>query len=81
MLGYPREIPLNLMNLVFGRKSISSSGTGGTKHTAELLTFAADHGIAADIELLPSRQVAQALSRLEKGEVRYRFVLDLADLD
>ena len=80
VLGYPREIPLNLMNLTFGRKSISSSGTGGTRHTAELLTFCAERGITADIELLPSSRVDEALTRLGKGDVRYRFVLDLSDL-
>ncbi|MCM4083197.1 hypothetical protein [Paractinoplanes hotanensis] len=69
------------MNLTFGRKSLSSSGTGGTRHTAELLTFCAERGITADIELLPSSRVDEALTRLGKGDVRYRFVLDLSDLD
>ncbi|MET0426511.1 MAG: zinc-binding dehydrogenase, partial [Actinoplanes sp.] len=81
VLGYPREIPVNILNLVFGRKSISSSGTGGTRHTTELLTFCAERGVTADIALLPSSRVEEALTRLEKGDVRYRFVLDLSDLD
>ena len=46
-----------------------------------MLAFAADHGITADIELLPSAQVETALQRLERGDVRYRFVLNLDDLD
>ncbi len=53
VLGFPRQTPVNLMELAFGRKTLTSSGTGGTKHTAELLSFAAEHGITADIELLP----------------------------
>jgi uncharacterized zinc-type alcohol dehydrogenase-like protein len=81
ILGYPREIPVQIMNLTFGRKKLTSSGTGGTRHTAELLAFCAEHGITADIELLPSGRVQEALTRLEKGDVRYRFVLDLSDLD
>jgi len=81
VLGYPREVPVNIMDLVFGRKKLSSSGTGGRKYTAELLTFAAEHGITADLELVPSGQVNEALARLEKGDVRYRFGLDLSDLD
>jgi uncharacterized zinc-type alcohol dehydrogenase-like protein len=80
VLGYPREVPVNIVDLVFGRKKLSSSGTGGRKYTAEMLAFAAEHGITADIELLPSMRVNEALTRLEKGDVRYRFVLDLADL-
>ena len=81
VLGAPIETSVRLMDLTIGRKNLSSSGTGGTRHTAELLAFCAEHGVAADIELLPSAQVADALGRLAKGDVRYRFVLDLADLD
>ena len=80
VLGAPLETSVKIMERTFGRKNLTSSGTGGTKHTAELLTFCAEHGITADIELLPSAQVSDALGRLEKGDVRYRFVLDLSDL-
>ncbi|WP_305787213.1 NAD(P)-dependent alcohol dehydrogenase [Symbioplanes lichenis] len=81
VVGLPLETKVPLMQLAYGRKSVSSSGTGGTKHTAELLAFCAGHGITADVEVLPSSRVEEALTRLEKGDVRYRFVLDLADLD
>ena len=43
--------------------------------------FAAAHSIAADIELVLSARVEEALTRLDRGDVRYRFVLDLSDLD
>ncbi len=69
------------MNLTFGRKKLTSSGTGGRWGTAEMLAFAAEHGITADIELLPSARVEEALTRLDRVDVRYRFVLDLSDLD
>jgi uncharacterized zinc-type alcohol dehydrogenase-like protein len=81
LLGYPGEIPLRIMDLIYGRKKLTSSGTGGRRGTAELLAFSAEHGITADIELLPSSRVQEALSRLDRGDVRYRFVLDLSDLD
>ncbi|WKU05398.1 NAD(P)-dependent alcohol dehydrogenase [Micromonospora sp. HUAS LYJ1] len=81
VLGFPMTTSVNLMELSFGRKKLSSSGTGGTRHTADLLAFAAERGITADIELLPSAQIHQAFDRLARGDVRYRFVLDLADLD
>jgi alcohol dehydrogenase (NADP+) len=81
LLGYPTEISLRIMDLIIGRKSLSGSGTGGRKGTAEMLTFAAGHGITADIELLPSDRVQEALDRLDRGDVRYRFVLDVSDLD
>jgi uncharacterized zinc-type alcohol dehydrogenase-like protein len=66
--------------LAYGRKRLTASGVGGRKGTAEMLAFSAEHGISADIELLPSSRVQEALDRLDRGDVRYRFVLDLSDL-
>jgi uncharacterized zinc-type alcohol dehydrogenase-like protein len=81
VIGLPLPSEVKLMELAFGRKKITSSGTGGTKHTQELLDFCAEHGVTAEVEQLPSAQVDEALARLEKGDVRYRFVLDMSDLD
>lgn len=81
VLGYPLPTTVKLMDLVQGRKRLTSSGTGGRRHTAEMLGFCAEHGITADVEVLPSARVEEALTRLSEGDVRYRFVLDLADLD
>jgi uncharacterized zinc-type alcohol dehydrogenase-like protein len=78
-LPMPTTVPLSVLGRA--RRNLSSSGTGGTKHTAELLAFCAEHGITADIELLPSNRVDDALTRLEAGDIHYRFVLDLSDLD
>jgi uncharacterized zinc-type alcohol dehydrogenase-like protein len=81
VLGYPVPTTVRVMDLTMGRKNLSSSGTGGRRRTAELLDFCAGHGITADVEVLPSARVAEALDRLGRGDVRYRFVLDMADLD
>jgi uncharacterized zinc-type alcohol dehydrogenase-like protein len=48
--------------------------------TAAMLQFCADHAITADVEVLPSSQVDVAFDRLERNDVRYRFVLDMSDL-
>jgi alcohol dehydrogenase (NADP+) len=81
VLGYPiGEVPLRVMDLTYGRKKLTSSGTGGRRGTAEMLAFSAEHGITADIELVPSARAQEALDRLDRGDVRYRFVLDLSDL-
>jgi uncharacterized zinc-type alcohol dehydrogenase-like protein len=45
-----------------------------------MLDFCGDHGITAQVEVLPSALVGIALDRLEAGDVRYRFVLDMGDL-
>ena len=70
-----------LLELSYGRKKLTSSGTGGLPQTAELLQFCADHHITPTVEVLPSTQVKDALDRLAIGDVRYRFVLDMSDLD
>ncbi|GAA5170669.1 MULTISPECIES: NAD(P)-dependent alcohol dehydrogenase [Amycolatopsis] len=80
VLGYPLQEPAPLIKLVYGRKKVTSSGTGGRRGTAEMLAFAAERGVVADVEVLPSGRVGEALERLARGDVRYRFVLDLADL-
>jgi alcohol dehydrogenase (NADP+) len=46
-----------------------------------MLGFCADHRIGADVEVLPSADVNVALDRLARNDVRYRFVLDMSDLD
>ncbi|GLU47597.1 NAD(P)-dependent alcohol dehydrogenase [Nocardiopsis ansamitocini] len=81
VVGNPLMTGPRLLELTSGRKRLTSSGTGGTKGTAEMLAFCARHGITADAEVLPSSRVTEALNRLGSGDVRYRFVLDLSDLD
>jgi uncharacterized zinc-type alcohol dehydrogenase-like protein len=80
VVGSYGPIEANVMDLMMGRKNLTSSATGGRPDTAEMLAFCAEHDITAEIELLPSARVEEALTRLEAGDVRYRFVLDLADL-
>ncbi|MGD6741195.1 NAD(P)-dependent alcohol dehydrogenase [Streptomyces sp. BH106] len=80
-LGHLGPVTVDTLDLLIGRKKLSSAGSGGRPSTAAMLRFCADHGITADIELLPSSQVNTALERLERNDVRYRFVLDMSDLD
>ncbi|MFC4564189.1 zinc-binding dehydrogenase [Nocardiopsis mangrovi] len=78
VVGNPLLTGPRILELTAGRKKLTSSGTGGTKGTAEMLAFCAEHDIAADVEVLPSERVNEALNRLEDGDVRYRFVLDMS---
>ncbi|MFF1711907.1 NAD(P)-dependent alcohol dehydrogenase [Streptomyces sp. NPDC058268] len=81
LLGYLGPVTVEAMDLLIGRKKLSSAGSGGRLATAEMLQFCAANSIAADIEVLPSSQVDTALDRLRRNDVRYRFVLDMSDLD
>ncbi|MFF1695316.1 NAD(P)-dependent alcohol dehydrogenase [Streptomyces sp. NPDC058257] len=80
-LGHLGPITLETTDLLIGRKRLSSAGSGGRPATAAMLAFCAEHDITADIELLPSARVNEALDRLRRNDVRYRFVLDMSDLD
>lgn len=79
-LGHLGPIAVQTTDLLIGRKKLSSAGSGGIPATAAMLEFCAQHNVAADIELIPSARVNEALDRLERNDVRYRFVLDLSDL-
>ncbi|MFC3994833.1 NAD(P)-dependent alcohol dehydrogenase [Nocardiopsis sediminis] len=79
-LGHLGPVTVETMDLLVGRKSLSSAGSGGRPATAAMLAFCAGKGITAEIELLPSAQVNEALARLRRNDVHYRFVLDMSDL-
>jgi len=80
VLGFLGAGAVDAMDLLRARRRLASSGSAGRARTQELLDFCGEHGVTADVEVLPSAQVATALSRLAAGDVRYRFTLDLRDL-
>ncbi|MBO0515446.1 NAD(P)-dependent alcohol dehydrogenase [Streptomyces beijiangensis] len=80
-LGHLGPVTVETMDLLVGRKKLSSAGSGGRPATAAMLEFCAAHGITADVEVLPSARVNEALDRLRRNEAHYRFVLDMSDLD
>jgi len=62
------------------RRSFAGSLIGGIRETQEMLDFCAKHEISSDIEVVPIQKVNDAYDRLVKGDVKYRFVIDLASL-
>ena len=81
LVGLPADqIPVGAFNLVGGRKSFSGSNIGGIVETQEMLDFCARHSITAEIELITMDEVNEAFDRLQKGDVHYRFVIDMASL-
>ncbi|OMP01638.1 Alcohol dehydrogenase superfamily, zinc-type [Corchorus olitorius] len=77
--GQIEPLKLPIFSLITGRKTMAGSGIGGMKETQEMIDFAAKHNIKADIEVIPMDYVNKAMERLEKGEVRYRFVIDIGN--
>jgi uncharacterized zinc-type alcohol dehydrogenase-like protein len=76
-LGALGSMQFDPLALLIGRKSIASAGSGGTRGTQAMLDFCNEHGITADVEVLPASEVDTALARLERNDVRYRFALDM----
>jgi uncharacterized zinc-type alcohol dehydrogenase-like protein len=81
LVGLPAEpIEIGAFNVVKGRRSFSGSNIGGIHETQEMLEFCSQHKITADIELVSANQINEAFSRLKKGDVKYRFVIDMSTL-
>jgi len=80
LVGLPEPTPLAATPLVFRRRKLTGSLIGGIRETQEMLDFCAEHGVAADVELIPIQQINEAFERMLKSDVRYRFVIDIASL-
>jgi alcohol dehydrogenase (NADP+) len=76
----PTKMPIHAFSLIGGRKSIMGSNIGGTAETQEMLDFCAQHNIVSDIELIDIQDIENAYERMQKNDVRYRFVIDMASL-
>ena len=82
LLGIPETpAPVAAMLLIGKRRRLVGSMIGGIRETQEMLDFCAEHGVASDIELIDIAQVNEAYERMLKGDVRYRFVIDIASLE
>ncbi|MAK92520.1 MAG: hydroxyacid dehydrogenase [Oleibacter sp.] len=71
---------VDTMPIVAGRRRISGSPMGGIRETQELLDFCAEHNVHPDVEMIRMDEINAAFERLEKADVRYRFVIDMATL-
>ena len=76
----PSRCAVNAMSLIGGRRSFAGSMIGGIAETQEMLDFCAEHGIAAEVEVIGADQVNEAYERVLASDVRYRFVIDTSTL-
>nr|WNF20697.1 tetrahydroalstonine synthase [Mitragyna speciosa] len=74
-----KPLEVDIPALIIGRKMLGASAVAGMKETQEMIDFAAKHNITADIEVISMDYVNKAMERLEKGDVRYRFVIDVGN--
>ncbi len=81
LVGAPEHpLPVAAISLIPGRKSFSGSMIGGIQETQEMLDFCGEHNITSDIELIKMQDINKAYDRLLQGDVKYRFVIDMASL-
>ena len=81
LVGAP-EKPLGVeaFSLIFKRRSVAGSLIGGIRETQEMLDYCAANHITSDTEVIPIQQIEEAYERTVKGDVRYRFVIDMKSL-
>jgi len=80
-VGAPsKPMEIGVFPLLGGRKSVAGSGIGGIPETQEMLDFCAEHNIVSDIEVINIKDITASYARMLKGDVRYRFVIDMATL-
>ena len=81
LVGAPEKpAPVSAFKLIMRRRRLAGSAIGGIRETQEMLDFCAERGITSDIELIKMQQINEAYERLLKGDVKYRFVIDIASL-
>lgn len=81
VVGLPIESPkVQPFSLVTNRRSVIGSCIGGIKETQDMLDYCATHNIVSEIEVIPMQKINEAYERMLKGDVKYRFVIDIASL-
>ena len=81
LVGAPEHpLPVAAFSLIPYRRSFAGSMIGGIPETQEMLDFCGKHNIVSDIEMINIQQINEAYERLLKGDVKYRFVIDMASL-
>jgi alcohol dehydrogenase (NADP+) len=74
------KIDVSAYSLIFGGRSISGSLIGGITETQEMLDFCGEHNIVSDVEVIGVEEINEAYERLLKGDVKYRFSIDMSTL-
>ena len=72
--------PFNNMQMAMHRNTVGGSLIGSIAETQEVLDFCAEHGITPDVQIIPIDEINDAYKKVDKGEVRFRYVIDMASL-
>ncbi len=76
----PQPHPVSSKSLIFKQKNLSGSLIGGIAETQEMLNYCGKHQIECDIEIIPIQKINEAYERVMRGDIQYRFVIDMQSL-
>ncbi|MDQ3820146.1 MAG: NAD(P)-dependent alcohol dehydrogenase [Acidobacteriota bacterium] len=81
LVGVPEKpLAVEAFSLITNGRALVGSMIGGIRETQEMLDYCAEKGITSDVEVIPIEQINEAYERTIKGDVRYRFVIDMSSL-
>jgi alcohol dehydrogenase (NADP+) len=81
LVGAPEKpLEVSAFSLIMRRRRLAGSLIGGIRETQEMLDYCAEHDITSDVEVIPIQQINEAYERTVRGDVRYRFVIDMKSL-
>jgi len=81
MIGVPSErLTVDPFSLIVNQRAIAGSRIGGLPETEEMLRFCAEHNIGAKVEIIDAKEIDTAYERLKKGDVRFRFAIDVSTI-
>ncbi len=76
----PESLSVSGFSLILRRRRLVGSLIGGIRETQEMLDFCGEHGLTSGVEVIPISQINEAYERVIKGDVKFRFVIDMASL-
>ncbi len=82
LVGAPEKpLPIHAFALIPNNRTLAGSGIGGIRETQEMLDYCREKDITSDIEIINIKDIENAYERTVKGDVQYRFVIDMQSLD
>lgn len=74
------EFPVVNTQLLGGRRKIYNTLIGGIPETQEMINYSVENEIYPLIEVITPEEITEAYNKVEKGEVQFRYVIDMKSL-
>lgn len=82
VVGVPdKPAEVHAFSLIVNNRTLAGSGIGGIRETQEMLDYCAENNILSDVEIISIQNIEEAYERTIKGDVRYRFAIDMQSLN